>query len=48
MIDERERLPAVRQKLPRLVASCSEIETMTTGNAARQVVLYRLAGLEGP
>lgn len=52
MIDPQGRIPAIRQRLRQLVASCSELETTTTGNAARRVVLYRLtevesAGLEG-
>jgi hypothetical protein len=48
MIDERERLPAVRQKLPRLVVACPELETEVRGNRAERVTFYRLARIETP
>ena len=41
MIDERQRLPAIRQRLHQLDAACSELETKTVGNRARRVVLYQ-------
>lgn len=49
MIDERDRAPAIRQKLRLLAATCPEIEAKVVGNAAKPTRLYRLvsAGLEG-
>jgi hypothetical protein len=56
LIDARERVPAIRQRLPRLVATCRDsfkLEAKVVGNAARPVTLYRVveselaAGLEG-
>ena len=46
MIDPRERLPAVRQKLRQLVATCRELEVKVVGNAARPVALYRIVKSE--
>ena len=45
MIDERQRLSAIRQKLRQLVAHTPELEAKVVGNAARRVVLYRLTEL---
>jgi hypothetical protein len=55
MIDARERLPAIRQRLRLLVNKPSggfTLEAKTVGNRARPVAFYRLvesesAGLEG-
>jgi hypothetical protein len=55
VIDQRERLPAVRQKLRQLVKTHLggfTLQVRTIGNAARPVALYRVvesesAGLEG-
>jgi hypothetical protein len=45
MIDERERLPAIRQRLRLLVNKPSDgftLEAKTVGNRARPVAFYRL------
>jgi hypothetical protein len=47
LIDERDRIPAIRQKLRQLAATHREfVETKTVGNAARPVTLYRMVGNE--
>jgi hypothetical protein len=42
MIDTRERIAAIRQRLRQVVATCPDLEARTTGNAARPVTFYRL------
>jgi hypothetical protein len=47
LIDEHDRIPAIRQKLRQLAATHREfVETKTVGNAARPVTLYRMVGSE--
>jgi hypothetical protein len=43
VIDPKDRTAAIRQRLRQLANAHRELETKTTGNAARPVRLYRLA-----
>ena len=46
LIDARGRVATVRQKLPRLVAACPELEAKVVGNRAERVVFYRATEVE--
>jgi hypothetical protein len=42
LIDDRDRISAIRQRLRQLAVTCSELEAKVVGNAARPVTFYRV------